>query len=262
MNQAPRPWRAIPSPSADSPYLLGLHCEDESVHLRVTDMLDFWSCSLDRYALEQELKKNSIEGLTVAGFLANKLQPCFDEQLPSTSYSFTIDTPKSTRATSTRAPLAVLWRTDSIGIDFLCTPETDPAVRLRDELIVPLLRQLGHLECALPEDAKRQPSTTAFPFPTFQSAADRMLWQMASAAPSSASKSGAEHIPTASMEKPAAGSGAEAQVAAAVEAPGPTSAQAEGYAQHVDDAARKRRKEEAWEKRRKAALKSQHGGPG
>ena len=158
-----RAWRPIVGPAGERCYYFSLRCGTNTASVRITDLCDWWSCDLDLQALEDQ--KSSYEIQTPLDKLLQTFADCFEETAASDAYRFELAS-----AEPGHSRLLCLELTDSMRMEFRCAraAETERAIRVRDEFMLPALLTLEQLDRSAPESAAWEPPSGAAATPGFQ----------------------------------------------------------------------------------------------
>eukprot|EP00315_Gephyrocapsa_oceanica_P012337 CAMPEP_0185285416 /NCGR_PEP_ID=MMETSP1363-20130426/1706_1 /TAXON_ID=38817 /ORGANISM="Gephyrocapsa oceanica, Strain RCC1303" /LENGTH=220 /DNA_ID=CAMNT_0027881201 /DNA_START=23 /DNA_END=682 /DNA_ORIENTATION=+ len=137
MSTTAPPWRQL------SPQLfLGLSVGPDRLVARVTDLRGWWGCRYNASDLEPQRAADSIENS--AAELLSLVARCYaaGEDDADLAGCYTFDVAIHADA----CPPTLSWDIGVTKLVFRLTPDADPAARIRDELLLPLMHAVDLLE--------------------------------------------------------------------------------------------------------------------
>jgi len=177
------PWRQLAGPTTNELYLLGLACGPEGLTARVTDMRGWWEGRLDLATVDARRKEQKVN--TPATDILTLVARCFGADADvEGKYAFIV--------APADGAVRLTWSCTGMALEIICQPDSNPAARLRDELILPLLRGVELLEslvdpAAASAWAAGPPPADAIPLPNFHRPLIRRLLSSAVAPGASSS---------------------------------------------------------------------------
>eukprot|EP00967_Tisochrysis_lutea_P022671 scaffold25865_cov31-Tisochrysis_lutea.AAC.1 len=176
---APPPWRQALAPSGQL-HLISVECDDDHIAARITDLRGWWEGRLAARAVDAQRAACSISSSTPA--VLALIARCYAGEEAQDEYRFIIQCPNQADE-----PLRLSWWSKVLSITIECQPHADPAAKLRDELLLPLLRGVELLEGLVPGDIAASwflspAATKALPLPNFHRPIVKLLLTSATSA--------------------------------------------------------------------------------
>eukprot|EP00965_Chrysotila_dentata_P216573 6189453-Pleurochrysis_carterae.AAC.4 len=167
---ARRSWR--PYPSQEKLYLLGIQSSNQALKVQVTDLCSWWLCEANEAVLERQCEEQSLA--SSAEEMRDMIIRCFEEKdgLSDEHYTFTVCPAKD-------GYLSLTWSAGAIHMKFECMPVDDSAIRIRNEMLLPLLRTAEQLLRLLPPQAAWHPPPESLPLPSFNHEVYATIWSHA-----------------------------------------------------------------------------------
>ena len=142
------------------PWLCAVRHDEVCVEIWITDLVGFYQRSFSTDYLKEQLDSASI--VTSVASMLDKMQACLDDSSEvKDSYKFKVDLPQS-------GTLRLEWLRRGIAVfAFVFEPSQDPSSRVRDEVVLPLMRATEQLRQLVPPTTEWQRPPGRIPLPRF-----------------------------------------------------------------------------------------------